>query len=80
MNGILKDGEYMDKNGDWTIYCLRCSGGSHEDMNKHNGMGICYLTDKTYAERKWRYSFKCKQCGYINDYNDLRYVENYAIR
>ncbi len=71
----------LDKNGciQMAIYCLHCSDGTHQNMNKKDGKGFCALI-KTHKEQgETYYDFEC-ECGYINDDCSERYAKTYAIR
>jgi len=70
----------LDKNGVWimSIWCLRCSGGTHSNMNEKDGKGRCYLTKKYWYNGHTICDFKCK-CGYVNHDCSEEYVKDYAI-
>ncbi len=70
----------LDKNGSYSmsIYCLRCSGGTHENMNKDKGKGRCNLIKRHLDRGVPSYDLKCK-CGYINSDCSDTYVRDYAI-
>jgi len=70
-----------NKNGCYSmvIYCLRCSDGTHSNMNEKDGKGKGYLIKEYMVGKIMHYDFECK-CGYINTKNPIRYVKAYAIQ
>ena len=61
------------------IYCMNCSGGTHQNMHTGTGKGRCYIFKNELYEGKDIFTARCSTCGWESSPNNVSYFHDYEI-